>query len=76
MELTKDVFFETLDKAIAERKGIEVSLSHPNLFEKEVIRNSKHDVAEKKMYYEKAYNDALELARFPQIYITDITLVD
>lgn len=76
MEMDKENFLDLLDTAIEEGKGIEVSVSLPDLPSPEIIRNGKYNVPGKREYYNKAYNDRLELISFPEIYIRNAKIID
>lgn len=74
--MRKDVFMESMNKALEYDKGIEVWVKHPDLEDFEIIMNSKNNVQEKKKYYDKAYDEDMKLKSFPDISIVKVMLLD
>lgn len=70
--MNKQEFLNALDLAIEEGTGIKVMIKQPNLNEPEVIFNPANNVAEKKNYYDTAYDDLMKLKTFDQIQIIDV----
>lgn len=52
-------FFEVIEQALAEQKGIEVSVHIPGLFSPEIIYNAAENVPQKAMYYSDNYDDSM-----------------
>jgi len=63
----KEKFLKGFD---GDYKEVAVSVTVPNCPESETIINPKANFEGKKQYYDKAYNDDLELNTFNQIKIT------
>ena len=66
----KEEFLKGFDEDFQE---VTVEVTVPNCPETELIINPKANFAGKKTYYEKAYNDNLELNTFNQIKIVGFT---
>lgn len=64
-----EIFVEVMEDAIIDNKGIQVLITMPDLPQPEMITNPASNVKAKMEYYEKAYNDDLELKTFPKIRI-------
>lgn len=62
---------------LAERDGVgfEIRVKAPNMPKEEVIFNPKENVPCKRAYYEKAYNDDLQLIANPEISIASFKTV-
>lgn len=52
-------FVELLEKALAEKKGIEVAIHMPNLPLNELIYNGAENIPEKAIYYMDVYDDSM-----------------
>lgn len=70
----KEIFLEKFDKV--GYNAICVYIQMPDLPATEKIINPKENFAGKKAYYEKAYNDNLELKSFPDIKIVDYSFYE
>lgn len=74
--MTKDDFLDIMEKAIEKEEGIEVCVDNPELRDFEAIRNSHINVKQKAEYYDKAYNENMELHRNTAIRIVYVRLID
>lgn len=54
-------FAQLIEKALAEKKGLEVSIRLPGLPLNEIIYNGAENVPQKAMYYMDAYDDSMRL---------------
>jgi hypothetical protein len=70
--VTKEDLLSILDYAIEREKGIHVFISMPNLPKHEMIANPKENVAEKRKYYDEAYDDDCCLKAEPKIRIVSV----
>lgn len=67
--MKKKQFLEYIDWLIGEGFNLFVSIRQPELKTAEIIFNPHENLKAKRDYYEKAYNDELELISFPEIEI-------
>lgn len=65
------------EMVLAERDGVgfEIRVKAPDMPKEEVIFNPKENVPCKRAYYEKAYNDDLQLIANPEILIASFKTV-
>lgn len=73
--MKKSEFMKYLDKAIRNGYGIQVCIRMPDLPEVEKIYNPPANVEIKKAYYDKTYNDDMEMIAVPSIKIVEVVTV-
>jgi hypothetical protein len=73
-KVTKKDFMEYLDEAMEEGYGISVIVEIPDNIHPEEIYNHPDDVANKKAYYDKTYDDDM-IHRHAPVRITGVSMV-
>lgn len=75
MATRKEIMLAEMTLAERDGHGFEIKVKAPDMPKAEGIRNPKENIPYKRAYYEKAYDDNLQLIANPEISITSFRAI-